>query len=214
MENEIIEKEREFDLSILWKVMRKYLILLIIIAVSFAFVGAVYTSIFVEDQYTGSAKFWVNGSTASNVSSAATMGAAQMATNYAELAKSTELLKEAVVNYKLDEIWGVTEQQAIGILGRSVSAGKSDVDSFMFTVRVTTNDPEVAFDAISAMQNTIVNYVATVNAAPITGNDSEYITLIGRVNSVDFFGNICSNYISCMSVFCNSRYHRIFRKYS
>jgi capsular polysaccharide biosynthesis protein len=181
MENEL-QYEKEFDLITLWRVFKRFWIVVLAVTVAFGAVGALYTVLFKHDSFVGTAYFWVNGS-GDNPSSSSTMGAAQIATNYAELANKELLLRQAVKNNDLGATWGVTEDQAVSMLKRMVSSGKSFDESFIFYVSVTATDKRVAFEAISAIQHTMVEVVARVNGDNTGAAATDYITLVGEVYS-------------------------------
>ena len=181
MENELAY-EREFDLITLWRIFKKFWIIILIATVTLGGVGVLYTKLFKSDVYVGTAYFWVNGS-GDNLSSSSTMGAAQMATNYAELANKELLLRQAVKNNTLDKTWGITEDSAVLILKSMVSSGKSFDESFIFYVRISASDREMAYEAISAIQHTMVEVVAKLNGDNTGAKAADYITLVGEVYS-------------------------------
>ena len=181
MENELAY-EREFDLITLWRIFKKFWIIILIATVAFGGVGIMYTKLFKSDVYVGTAYFWVNGS-GDNLSSSSTMGAAQMATNYAELANKELLLRQAVKNNTLDKTWGITEDSAVAVLKSMVSSGKSFDESFIFYVRISAPDREMAYEAISAIQHTMVEVVAKLNGDNTGAKAADYITLVGEVYS-------------------------------
>ena len=175
-------KDREFELAELFGLLKRFWIVILATTVIFASAGLVYTKTFKRDVYVGTAYFWVNGN-GDSISSSSTMGAAQMAANYAELANKELLLRRAVQNYGLDKTWGVTEDGAVARLRSMVSSGSQD-ESFVFYVSVSSTDKDVAYQAISAVQHTMIDVVATVNGDADNTLSNKYITLVGEVHSV------------------------------
>ena len=184
MENEVRIGEREFDLGLFLRVFKRYWILLLVVTMVFGVVGAVYTFLYEDDVYQGSVSFWVNGAS-NNVSQSATMGAAQMATNYAELVNKDMLLRRAVQNDALNEKWSCSEDDAVKAIKSMISAGKSSADSFVFSVSIRYTDADVVYDAISAVQYAMVEVVAEVNNDYSGTGSTKYITLINEIHSPD-----------------------------
>ena len=193
MENEVKSNEIEFEAITLWRAFKKFWILILCITVLFAVAGGFYTKLFVKDRYIGTASFWVNGSTGS-VSSAATMGAAQMATNYIELVDKDILLSRAVQNGDLGTLWGCTEDVAISRLRSMLGAGKNSAESFIFTVSAVSYDPKTAYEAISAVQYAMIEVVIEVNGDTASTSSTDYLTLVGEVHSRDDIKMISRSY--------------------
>ena len=181
MNNEVC-KDREFELADLFGLLKRFWIIILATTVIFASAGLVYTKTFKKDVYVGTAYFWVNGNR-DNISSSSTMGAAQMAANYADLANKELLLRRAVQNYGLDKTWDLTEDGAVARLRGMVSSGSQE-ESFVFYVSASSTDKDIAYQAISAVQHTMIDVVATVNGDADNTLSNKYITLIGEVHSV------------------------------
>ena len=200
METEVRIGEKEFDLGTFLRVFKRYAILLVAVALVFAIFGAVYTAAFEDEIYQASVSFWVNGAS-NNVSQSATMGAAQMATNYAELVNKDMLLRRAVQNDLLNEKWSCTEDAAVKAIKGMISAGKSTADSFVFSVRVAYTDPSVVYDAISAIQYAMVEIVAEVNNDYSGNGSTKYITLINEIHSEADITNSGKSYLTNAVIF-------------
>ena len=179
-----VKNGREFDISSLWRTLKKFWVVLLVVTLAFTAISVVFTRLFEDEKYVGTARFWVNGSTSSNVTSAATMGAAQMATNYANLVVSPngKVVQEAVEKGGLAEKWQMSTKQAINRLEGMITAGKTDEDSFMFYVKVTSTSPEVTADAIMALQDAVVSVVTGVNGGDVSTDSADYITLVSKVS--------------------------------
>ena len=191
-----VKSNREFDVSSLWRTVKKFWVILLVATLVFAAGGAVFTHMFVEDEYVGTARFWVNGATSSNTTSAATMGAAQMATNYVNLVlESDELRKTAVETGDLATKWNVDTKTAISMLRKMITAGKNDDESFLFYVRVQSTSKEKALEAIMALQEAVVIHITTdANDAPII-DSSAYITRVSSVEDEEDIATISRPYL-------------------
>ncbi len=181
-------KEKEFDLAALFEVLRRFWILILAITLLFGAVGVTYSALTDITTYTGTASFWVNSNSSSsvgNVNQSNTMGAAQMASNYMELASKDFLVRRAVQNGELAVKWNTTEDGAVSILKNMIYAYKSDVDSLVFSVYVVSSNPNVAFEATQAIQSTMEEVIVEVNGETIGSANGKYITIIDQVQTLD-----------------------------
>lgn len=189
MENiEMANKEKEFDLLALLEVLRRFWILILAITLVFGAVGVTYSVLTDTTTYTGTASFWVNSTSSSsmgNVNQSNTMGAAQMASNYIELAKKDFLVRRAVQNGDLAVKWNTTEDGAVNRLKNMIYATKSDPDSLVFSVYVVSNNANIAFEATQAIQSTMEEVIVEVNGETIGSANGKYITIIDQVQTLD-----------------------------
>lgn len=189
MENiKMANKEKEFDLLALLDVLRRFWILILAITLVFGAIGVTYSALTDTTTYIGTASFWVNSTSSSslgNVNQSNTMGAAQMASNYIELAQKDFLVRRAVQNGDLAVKWNTTEDGAVNILKKMIYASKSDVDSLVFSVYVVSGDPNLAFEATQAIQSTMEEVIVEVNGETIGSANGKYITIIDQVQTLD-----------------------------
>ncbi|MBQ2793758.1 MAG: hypothetical protein IJF05_03570 [Clostridia bacterium] len=171
-------KNNEFNIKTLWRVIVAFWLVIAIATAAGAVAGGVYSLLRDKTVYTAYASFWVNVKATGGVSQSSTMGAAQLATNYVELADSTALLTRAVKDGNLSAKWNTTEDNAVKALRSMISAGKTDVDSLMFTVYITSGDANLTYDAISAVQQSMVTVIGEVN------NDGSVVR-VAEVYSLD-----------------------------
>ncbi len=173
-----MKKTNEIDVKTLWRVLVAFWLVIAIATAIGAAAGGAYSLLRDKTTYTAYASFWVNARSTGGVSQSSTMGAAQLATNYVELADSTALLTRAVKDGNLAAKWKTTEVGAVKTLGSMISAGKSDIDSLMFTVYIRSADPNMTYDAISAVQQSMITVIEEVNG------DSEVVR-VAEVYSMD-----------------------------
>ncbi len=177
MENKMTKKY-EFDLKALWRIFVAFWLMIAIVTATSGIIGCVYSFLTDKTVYTAYASFWVNAKSAGGVSQSSTMGAAQLATNYVELADSTALLTRAVKDGELASKWNTTEDSAVKTLGSMISAGKTDADSLMFTVYIRSGNAQMTYDAISAVQQSMITVIGEIN------DDGEVIR-VAEVYSMD-----------------------------
>ena len=175
---------KEFDVKTLWRVLVSFWLIICIATALGAVAGGAYSLIVDRPTYTGYASFWVNATTSSGVSQSSTMGAAQLASNYVELADGSLLLTRTVKDGELDTKWNCSEDVAVSRLGSMISAGKTTEESFMFTVYIRSGDKQLTYDAIDAVQQTMMNVIAEVNGSDASEAE-KYVTRVGEVYSID-----------------------------
>lgn len=195
---------REFDFSSLCRTAEKFWIVLLVAAIVFAVGGALFTHVFTDDQYVGTARFWVNGSTNQNTTSSATMGAAQMATNYVNLVLESDNLLEKAVTMDIDgedlcEKWNVDYSTAKARLSAMIGAGKSDEDSFLFYVNVRSSSRAMTAEAIIALQQAVVDEITEVNNAASI-DSSEYVTMVEWVEDEGDVSKIAKPYLRNIAI--------------
>jgi capsular polysaccharide biosynthesis protein len=152
-------KENEVSLALVIKAIRKFWLLMLIVTVVFAAVGAAYTYFLKADYYKASSSFWVKGN---NISSNALMAA-----NYAELIDTDSLLRRAVSNkdgissgLPLNEQWNCSVDDAVRTLRSVLSSTKSSEETCIFTITATSTNRKVAYQAIDAVQYALSGYIA------------------------------------------------------
>ena len=172
----------EISVSFLLGILRKFWIILLVATILAGALGAGYSRIFGKDTYTATASFWVNGD--GKLNQAETMGAAQMATNYSELATKDILLRSAVKRGELAAKWNCSEESAVARLRSMISIGKSNVDSL---------------DAITAIQYSMIEVIAKVNGDDSTA--TSYVSLVGEVLSLSDVRHIGISYQRNIAIF-------------
>lgn len=158
-----MKKTNDFSIKSLWRVLLSFWLIICIVTALAGAAGAVYSLALDRTSYIGYASFWVNATSTGGITSSSTMGAAQLASNYVELAASTSLCTRAVKDHALDAKWNLDEDTAVKTLDSMISAGKTDPDSLMFTVYVTAYNKQVAYEAIDAVQQSMLNVIQDVN---------------------------------------------------
>jgi len=201
---ETTKKEKEFELITLWRVLRRFWALILIITLLFGALGFTYSLLTDTTTFSGSASFWVNSassSSAGNVNQSNTMGAAQMASNYVELARKDFLVRRAVQNSDLATQWNTTEDNAVNLLKGMIRATKSDPDSLVFSVSLTYTNPDVVFQATQAIQRAMEEVIIEVNGETVDSASGKYITIIDQVQTLDDIRMSTPSYIKKAVIF-------------
>ncbi len=180
--------KNEFEVKTLFKVLVRFWIIILALTVVLGAAGFLYTSVTNRTVYVGKASFWVKiGDGFSQ-----TGGAAQMATNYTELANTDALCRLAV---KMDDLvteWDVNDEDAaVSRLRSMVSADKSNEDSLRFTIYVRSYNIDEALTGTRAIQQAMLYLVAQINGVEIGSNPenlpessgNDYMLLIDQVRS-------------------------------
>ena len=173
-----MKKTNDFELKTLWRAFVAFWLLIAIVTAIGGAAGGVYSLLRDKTVYTAYASFWVNAKASGGVSQSSTMGAAQLATNYVELADTTALATYAVKQGGLDAKWNTTEDGAVKTLSSMISAGKSDVDSMMFHVYIKSGDKTLTYDAIKVVQEHMIPFITSVN-------DDGEVVRVAEVYSMD-----------------------------
>ena len=173
-----MKKTNDFELKTLWRAFVAFWLLIAIVTAIGGAAGGVYSLLRDKTVYTAYASFWVNAKASGGVSQSSTMGAAQLATNYVELADTTALATYAVKQGGLDAKWNTTEDGAVKTLSSMISAGKSDVDSMMFHVYIKSGDKKLTYDAIKVVQEHMIPFITSVN-------DDGEVVRVAEVYSMD-----------------------------
>lgn len=180
--------KNEFEVKTLLKVLIHFWVIVLALTVVFGAVGFAYTSLTNRTVYVGKATFWVK----TGDGYAQTGEAAQLATNYTELAKTDALCRLAV---KMDDLvteWGANdEDEAVNRLRSMMSADKSDEDSLSFTVYVRSYDQNEALTGTRAVQQAMLYLIAEINGVEIGSNPenlpessgNDYVLLMDQVRS-------------------------------
>lgn len=173
-----MKKNKDFELKTLWRAFIAFWLLIAIVTAVGGAAGGVYSLVKDKTVYTAYASFWVNAKATGGVSQSATMGAAQLATNYVELADTTALATYAVKQGGLAAKWNSTEDEAVKTLSSMISAGKTDIDSMMFHVYIKSGNKQLTYDAIKAVQEHMIPFIASVN-------DDGEVVRVAEVYSMD-----------------------------
>ena len=173
-----MKKTNDFELKTLLRAFVAFWLLIAIVTAIGGAAGGAYSLLRDKTVYTAYASFWVNAKATGGVSQSSTMGAAQLATNYVELADTTALATYAVKQGGLAAKWNTTEDSAVKTISSMISAGKSDVDSMMFHVYVKSGDKKLTYDAIKAVQEHMIPFITSVN-------DDGEVVRVAEVYSID-----------------------------
>lgn len=173
-----MKKNKDFELKTLWRAFVAFWLLIAIVTALGGAAGGAYSLLKDKTVYTAYASFWVNAKATGGVSQSATMGAAQLATNYVELADTTALATYAVKQGGLAAKWNSTEDEAVKTLSSMISAGKTDIDSMMFHVYIKSGNKQLTYDAIKAVQEYMIPFIASVN-------DDGEVVRVAEVYSMD-----------------------------
>ena len=173
-----MKKTNDFELKTLWRAFVAFWLLIAIVTAIGGAAGGAYSLLRDKTVYTAYASFWVNAKATGGVSQSATMGAAQLATNYVELADTTALATYAVKQGDLASKWNTTEDGAVKTLSSMISAGKTDIDSMMFHVYIKSGNKQLTYDAIKAVQEHMIPFISSVN-------DDGEVVRVAEVYSMD-----------------------------
>ena len=199
MDNQTSSTGTEIPLSLLWRIFRKYWILLAIIAVVVGLgVGVLYAAVYTPE-YSSSSQFYVSNISLGDeqYSSGQTAGAEDMAQNCAEYVSGSIVLRRILTEAGLQD--SLTLEQLEKMISAEVVA-----NSAVFTVEVTGPDPELNLRIANAVERVLPAYVDYFNAQsdePVVGGDSQMVKLIDQ-SELDTTPNNSSNRIKYPLLAC------------
>ena len=180
------QNEKEISLAQLFTVFKKSFVFMLIAAVIFAAVAAVYAVFVSKPSYKGTATFWVN-STSTNydyASQAQTAAAASIATSCLELANADMPVRRAVQKNGLVEKLGYPDENScVEAIQKMIKATKEDETSVVFYVSVMGKTPEEAYMIISALQSEIPATVQDLISIEKNENNAPMVSVIGPVSN-------------------------------
>lgn len=163
MNNEVTsgKKRTEISFSLLFDVLKKFIVWIAVITVLVGCLAGAYVKLFTRTRYSASSKFNVINVLSSNeyVDPNMLNAAALIATNCVDIIREDRVIATAVDTHRLDKKLGLDRESAIKSVGSMVSAGKSENDSPIFTVTVTTYDMQTTYDVICAIQDVLPGVV-------------------------------------------------------
>ena len=182
MENENMQNgaAKEINLAFLFGVLKKCWIFVLIATVVFAGIGAAYTLFLEKPVYKGTASFYVNNVPAAQqyVSQAQTSAAISIALSCVEIADQDTIVRQAVTadDYNLARELGFIphgetydfdkHEEAINrcvlAVRKMISAKKGESNTVIFYITVASNDKDVTFKVIQAMQKEFPKCLSTV----------------------------------------------------
>jgi len=186
MNSEINEvKEREISFSVLFKVLKKNLVIIVAAAVVLALLLGAYSVLFQETKYTARAEFLVNNilPTAGYVTTQMTDAAATIASTCVEVSTKDILAKNAVRAHELDKYFACPESEAVKYVMSMISAGKTDADSQIFSVTVTSKNPDHTYRVIRAVQDVMPDVVKTITTSEENSVSAPSLPLVTEVET-------------------------------
>ena len=87
------------------------------------------------------------------------------------------------------------EDNAVNALRNMIYATKTDVNSLVFSVYITSSNPNIAFEATQAVQTTMEEIIVEVNGESIDSANGKYITIIDQVQTLDDISISSPSYI-------------------
>lgn len=186
MNNEANEtREREISISFLFKVLKKNVAVICIATVLFGIFGGLYSVFFQKTKYTATAEFHVNNilPTAGYVTDAMLSAASKIADSCVEVAKKDVLAKKAVEDpeHELDKYFGVPKTQAVSYVKSMISAGKSNTDSQIFYVTVTSQNKDHTYHVILAIQDVMQEVANLVTQSELNSVSAPKLALVTEI---------------------------------
>lgn len=172
--------EQEFDIRLLFKVLIKFWYIILAATVLLGAVVGGYKAATAKPTYVARIFFWVEGS-------ANNMAASQMAAGYVELINSgpqelwdranTHQSDDSESNQDLNEKWGLSISDTYSLLHSMVSAYRSDEESNMFTLSVSSSSKEMTYDAVSSLQYVTESVLEKISGVSNVKRTSEIFDL-------------------------------------
>ncbi len=186
MNSEINEvKEREISFSVLFKVLKKNLLIIAAATLVLAILLGAYSMLFQDTKYTAKAEFLVNNilPTAGYVTTQMTDAAATIASTCVEVSTKDILAKSAVREHELDKYFACPESDAVKYVMSMISAGKTDADSQIFSVTVTSLNPDHTYRVIRAVQDVMPDVVKTITTSEENAVSAPSLPLVTEVET-------------------------------
>jgi capsular polysaccharide biosynthesis protein len=179
MQNQTVNEARKDNglrFTDLWKVFKKSVVFMILVAVVFGTAAGLYTEFFVQKQYAVRIMFKVSavdnsGSSAQNLSVAIVDDFVRLIKHDEELAKAG-LEKMTVVNENGEEENCSPSRMNIAILQNSIST-QTTVNSSIFSVTLTNSNPDYAFDMAVALGDAIPGFFEKTQQQIMGANGSQ-----------------------------------------
>lgn len=166
MNNEV--KEKEINVSAFFKVLKKNLLMLCIITLVVAILAGAYSLITRKTTYSATVEFNVVNALSSTEYTTDSMlnAAASIASLCVESATKNVILKDAVKEFNLvEELKLSGESETVEYLAHSISAEKTDPESTIFSITVTTLDRDETFKIIDAIQETLPDSITKLTTS-------------------------------------------------
>ncbi|MBR2650772.1 MAG: polysaccharide biosynthesis tyrosine autokinase [Clostridia bacterium] len=186
MENQKVEKE--ITLRYLFDVLKKSAIVMIIAAVVLGALAGMYGVFIQKPSYKCTATFWVNNTSPNYdyTSQAQTAAAIALSSSCVELAATDMPVREAVVTYGLTEKLGFeNENDCVKAVRSMISAYKSDENSIVFYITISSGSREASYEAMSALQQVMPGTLDKLCGLKENETKAPMITVISPVNSID-----------------------------
>ena len=191
--------EKEITLSYLLKVLKHSIIWMVLAAIVFGAVAALYTAFLVKPTYKAKAEFWVSNTSSDYdyTSSAQTGAALTISLSCVELAYQDLPARRAVTandNLLAKQLGFVNENgivtteklnACVSYVRSMISAGKSNEESLIFYVTVTARSKEEAFYVTHAIQSVLPDTVFDLIGIKDNVNNVDMLTVTTPVHSVE-----------------------------
>ncbi len=186
MAEEIIEtKGREISFSVLLKVLKKYCAVILIATLVLGLLAGAYSAFFQKTRYTAKSEFLVKNiiPTAGYINSQMIEAAAYIASTCVEVSTKDILAKKAVEVHELDKYFQCPESDAIRYVMSMISASKSDVDSSIFSITVSSLYADHTYRVMLAVQDVMPDVVKAVTTADENSISAPSLSLVTSVET-------------------------------
>lgn len=197
MENNLNEKE--ITLSYIIKVIKRSVIWMLIAAVVFGALAALYTAFLVKPVYRAKAEFWVSNTSSDYdyTSSAQTGAALTISSSCVELAYQDLPARRAVTandNLLAKQLGFVSETEpatdkqindCVAYVRKMIGAGKAKEESLIFYITVTASTKEEAYYVTRAIQSVLPDTVFDLIGVKDNVNNVDMLTVTTPVHSVE-----------------------------
>lgn len=189
MNNEATKGKKRVDvsLSLLFDVLKKFIVIIAIVTVIAGAATGTYVKLFTRTRYSASAEFNVINVLPDKEYIDVTMlsAASEIATNCVDIIRKDRVISAAVDEHRLDKMLGVDRATAISTIASMVSASKPSSESVIFTVTVTSYDPQQTYDVITAIQSVLPGVVEKLFAVTDNSKISTTIKPLDVTESIE-----------------------------
>lgn len=186
MSEEMIElKDKEISFSVLFKVLKKYFVVVLIATIIFGVIAGAYSALFQKTKYTAKSEFLVKNilPTAGYINPQMIETAAYIASTCVEVSTKDILAKRAVREHELDKYFQCPESEAVKYVMSMISASKSDIDSSIFSITISSLNADHTYRVMLAVQDVMPDVVKTVTTADENSVSAPSLSLVTSVET-------------------------------
>ena len=186
MENQ--KKEKEITLGYLFNILKKGIVVMIIAAIVCAALAASYAIFIEKPRYKLTATCWVNNTSSEYeyTSQAQTSAAISLAASCVELVSQDMPVRRAVIEGNLVEKLGYeNENECVNDMRKLISASKTTDNTMLFYMTVTSYDPEVSYELMSALQAVMPGVLDEICGLKKLENNAPMITVLSGANAIE-----------------------------